>query len=207
MKRLLIAGCALGAALIAQADEQQGLLPNGSFEDSPDGSRPMGWHAFTTPDKVTGEFYLGPDAEGEAAHSGEHALQFYFPVGADLVQCAWMSDPDYVGMPVESGLYRCTFWVKATGLQPGFHLWLSAVGYDAQGTRSEKSQRSEYLNMNNLKNGEWVQSTFYFDVRPQDGITRVAMVAVFKTNPDGAAHPVPADMRILIDDIVVEKDQ
>lgn len=207
MKGLIVTVCAACACFIAQAAEQPGLLPNSSFENAPDGNRPVGWAVFTTPDKLPGEFFVNADTAGAAARTGENALEFYFPGGEDVVQAVWMCDPKYAGMPVEPGLYRCTFWIKASGMEPGFHLWVSAVGFSAEGKRSDKVQRSEYLNGKKLPDGEWMESSFYFDIRPEDNIATIAPTIVFKTNPDGKPHPVSPATRILIDDLVIERDQ
>ncbi|MGE9289444.1 MAG: hypothetical protein ACQKBT_00555, partial [Puniceicoccales bacterium] len=111
------------------------------------------------------------------------------------------------GFPVEPGLYAATFWIKAIDLQPGNHLWVSAVGYDKNGKRSKKVQRSDYLNNRNLPDDEWVECEFFFDIREQDNISQIAPVVVFKTSPSGQAQPVPATTRILIDDLIIVEDQ
>lgn len=204
---LLAVACLMAAHLPLMAeDASASLLPNASFENEWNG-RPKGWNIFTTPSDAPGEFYLSGEEGKSHAHSGEHALQFYFPEGANIAQCLWIADPKYGGMPVEPGLYTCTFKIKGIDMQPGFHVWVSAVGFDADGKRVDKTQRSEYLKDRDLETEKWIESQFFFEVRPQDGIKTIAPVVVFKTSPDGGVNSVPPGTRILIDDVVIKQDK
>ncbi len=203
--KLTVTSAAVGTilALAFPAKAVDGLLPNPSFEEMTAG-RPLGFRVFPSPDDAQGDFYVLEGTEGDTTHTGRRALQFHFPEGADIAQVAWTADPATGGCVVQTGGYKCSFWIKAEGMRPGFHVWVAANGYGEGKKPLEKIARSEYLNAAELANGDWKRVEFTFDVLTEGGIQRVAPSVVFKTSPDALIEHVPSDTRILVDDLQIE---
>ncbi len=191
-------------ASIAGAQDA-GLLPNPSFETSIE-SRPKGWRVFPSPSDAVGEFYVTNGTEGETTRTGISALQFHFPRGGELSQCAWMADPVYGGVAVEPGRYSCSFWVKAVDLEPGAHTWLSIVGFGPDNARTGEIARSDYLAAKDFQGADWTRVRFSFEILPDGGVARVAPTVVFKTQPDSSVNAVPAATRVIYDDLELTKD-
>lgn len=193
----------LAATSLASADTP-GILPNPSFEKSLE-NRPKGWRVFLTPDEAKGVFYVADGQEGTTTHTGAAALVFSFPENPDVAQAVWMADPTHGGAEVSPGAYSCAFWVRAENLPPGFHVWVSVVGYDADGKRVGEIGRSEYLNSGHLEDSAWTQIRFSFDVTAESGVARVAPSVVLKTQPSGAPTPAPADLGVWVDDLQITR--
>lgn len=190
-------------ALSCAAVAADGLLPNPSFEEMT-GGRPVGFRVFPSPPEAQGDFYILDGAEGDTTHTGRRALQFHFPEGAEISQTAWAADPVQGGCVVQSGTYTCSFWIKAEGMQPGFHVWVSLTGYGDGRQAVEKVARSEYLNVGKVNDAGWQRVEFTFDVHTEDGIQRLAPSVIFKTSPDALIKHVPPETRILVDDLQIE---
>lgn len=195
---------ALFALFLPLHAQDAGLLPNSSFEKSFEG-RPKGWRLFSTPPEVKGEFYVTDGKEGQETHTGANALQFRFPDGAELAQCVWMADPVYAGIAVEPGRYSCSFWIKAEELSEGFHVWIAVTGYGPDNTRTGEIGRSDYLRGKDLPSGDWTKIRFSFEI-PPDGVSRIGLSTIFKTNPNSSINPVTPATRILVDDIEIAKE-
>lgn len=180
-----------------------GLLPNPSFEEMAD-ARPVGFRVFPNPPEVQGDFYILDGTEGDTTHTGRRALQFHFPEGAEISQTAWTADPARGGCAVQPGSYTCSFWIKAEGMQTGFHVWVALAGYGEGRQPIDKVARSEYLTVGKLPHGEWQRVEFNFDINPESGVQRVAPSVVFKTSPDATVNFVSPDTRVLVDDLQIE---
>jgi hypothetical protein len=202
MKTLLVPLALFAAAQLASAD---GILPNPSFETTT-ANRPKGWRVFLSPDTAKGEFFLQSGQEGTDTHTGAAALLFSFPEETDVAQAMWMADPTYGGGEATPGRYVGTFWTRAENLPPGFHLWVSVVGYGANGQRISEAGRSEYLTAKQLEGDTWTQIRFSFDVPSDSGITRLAPSVVLKAQPSGAAAPAPTDLRVWVDDLQITRE-
>lgn len=190
-------------ALSSAFAASEGLLPDPSFEEMAD-ARPVGFRVFPSPSDVQGDFYILEGMEGDTTHTGRRALQFHFPEGAEVSQTAWTADPARGGCAVQPGSYTCSFWVKAEGMQTGFHVWVAIAGYGDGKQPIDKVARSEYLTVGKLPPGEWQRVEFNFDISPESGVQRVAPTVVFKTNPDGSVNLVTPDTRVLVDDLQIE---
>lgn len=188
----------LAAAALAQ---DEGLLPNPSFE-STDGERPTGFRIYTTPANTPGEFYIQDGAEGETTHSGKHAIQFYFPEGADIAQVVWTGQPRTGGTPIQPGRYNVKFWIKATELPKGFHVWLVLTGFASDGSRVGEIARSKYLFDKDLTQ-EWQAVEFPFEITPEQNVTTVAASVVFKADPKNTVQNVTPNTRVMVDDIIL----
>jgi hypothetical protein len=204
MKNVLHAAT-LGALLAwpCLALAADGLLPNPSFEEMAEG-RPAGFRVFPNPPEAQGDFYILDGTEGDTTHTGRRALQFHFPDGAELAQAAWIADAVRGGCEVRPGAYSCSFWIKTERMLPGFHVWVSLTGYGDGKQPVDKIARSEYLRFGQAHDGEWQKVEFNFDIKPEDGIQRVAPSVIFKTSPDALVEHVPPDTRILVDDLQIE---
>lgn len=200
-----LSSAAVGAllALSCPAVAVDGLLPNPSFEDMAEG-RPVGFRVFPSPAEVQGDFYILDGTEGDTTRTGRRALQFHFPEGAEIAQAAWMADPVQGGCAIQPGTYTCSFWIKAEGMLPGFHVWVALTGYGDGRQTVEKVGRSEYLSFGKLPEGEWKRVEFTVNILPEDPIQRLAPSVVFKTNPDASINLVPPDTRVLVDDLQIE---
>ena len=194
----------LCSSLSASLTAGEGLLPNWSFETAA-GERPRGWRMFTTPQGLDGDFYVTDGESGRDTHSGRRALQFRFPAGASLSQAVWMCDPRHGGIEASPGSYSCAFWIKSGYLSDGFHAWVSVTGFDRDGQRIDEIARSDYLGAAALPAGSWNQVQFEFELTSDGAVAYLAPAVVFKTSPDGSANAVPADFRILVDDLVLER--
>lgn len=194
---------ALFALLLPLKAQETGLLPNSSFEKSFEG-RPKGWRLFTTPPEVKGDYYVTDGKEGEDTHSGRNALQFLFPDGAELAQCVWMADPVHAGIAVEPGRYSCSFWIKSQDLAEEAHVWIAITGYGADNSRTGELARSDYLRNKHLPAGDWTKIRFSFEI--PDGVSRVGLSVIFKTNPNASINPVTPATRVLVDDIEILRE-
>ncbi len=206
MKLLPLLCSACLAVSLSPLAAEDGLLPNPSFEQVSEG-RPTGFRNFLSPAEAPpGDNFVQDGMEGEMTHTGRRALQFYFPDGAEITQSVWMADPRLGGCRAEPGRYTCSFWAKAENMVEGLHLWVTLTGYGADNAKTGEVARSEYLRRPDLPEGEWKQFSFTFDVPVQDGVASLAPSIIFKTHPDARIHPVPADTRILVDDVQIAKE-
>jgi len=199
MKHLLPLLLLLTCPALAQ---EGGLLPNASFETTAE-DRPKGWRVFLNPESASGDFYIVSGQEGIETHTGSAALQFHFPSGADIIQATWMADPKYGGAAVTPKEYTCSFWIRGEDLPPDNHVWVSVVGYGADGKRTGELGRSDYLTRKDLQNGAWTQVRFRFPVTDDSGVARVAPSVVFKANPGGTMAPASPEARVIVDDLQI----
>ncbi len=205
MNHLLLSASLLLTSAILGHTQGGNILPNPSFENTTEG-RPTGWRPFTTPPDVKGELFVVDGQEGETTRTGIGALQIHFPEEAEISQVAWISDPVHGGARVEPGRYFCAFWVKSEDLRPGFHLWVSLVGYAEDQSRVDEIERSEYLTSKELHEGEWTRIRFPFEVLPESGVARVAPVLVFKTEQKSSITMVTPSTRVIVDDLEIVKE-
>ncbi len=209
MKSVILLPILLATATAATfaADPEGGILPNPSFEKS-SGERPRGWQVFLTPaqEPAPGAFFVAHGQEGTDTHSGASALLFSFPDSMEIAQAMWMADPTYGGASVEPGHYVCSFWTRTENLPPQFHLWVSIVGFGADGKRIGEVGRSEYLDAKKLDEGTWSQIRFPLEVTPGSGITRLAPTVVLKAQPSGDPVTASPDLRVLVDDLQIHPE-
>lgn len=182
--------------------DDEGLLPNPSFETSADGG-PSGFRMSTTPPDTPGDFYITEGSEGDTTHSGRAALQFRFPEGAAIAQAVWTGSPRLGGLKIEPGRYNVSFWIRAEEMLHGFHTWVALTGFASDGRRIMEFARSDYLTSTDLPPSEWKNISFSMEITPELGIDQIAPSVIFKTSPSGSVNQVPPETRILVDDIVL----
>lgn len=204
MNPILLSASLIAISAFSVFAQGGNILPNPSFEITTEG-RPKGWRPFVTPSEATGEFFVADGKEGETVRTGISALQIHFPEAAEVSQVVWLSDPIYGGAPVEPGRYSCAFWVKSEDLRPGFHVWISIVGYAEDKTRVDELERSEYLTSKELPDGAWTRVRFTFEV-PESGVTRIAPSLVFKTDPKSTRNTVTPSTRVIVDDLEIVRE-
>jgi hypothetical protein len=186
--------------------EDSGLLPNSSLEEIAEG-RPKGWRLFTLPEEAAvGVQCVMDGKEGEGTHSGLVALQFAFPEEVELSQAVWSAAPNVAGMAIEPGEYNCSFWIKATEMSEGFHVWLRIVGFDSNQQPGTDIARSDFLRAKDFPDDSWVRISFPFEVPADSTAARIVPNIVFKTSSRGDLNPVPPTTRILVDDIEITKN-
>ncbi len=185
---------------------EDGLLPNPSFEQVSEG-RPTGFRNFLSPPEApSGDNFVLDGMEGDMTHTGQRALQFHFPDGAEIIQSAWIADPRLGVCQLEPGSYVCSFWVKAENMIEGFHVWVTLTELGADNKKAGEIGRSDYVRRSDLLSTDWTQFSFTFQVPDQDGAASVAPSVIFKTSPEAQIRLVPADTRILVDDLQIVKE-
>lgn len=196
----------LASLTTAQAEGPDGILANPSFEDTAKaGDRPKGWQVFTTPSDVKGAFFISDGQEGEETHTGAAALLFSFPDAPAVAQALWMALPKYGGAEISSGDYTCSFWIRGKNIPPGFHTWVSLVGYNGEGERVDELARSDYIDVDRFNGSEWTQVSFPFTIPADSPVVLVAPSVIFKSQPSGDPFPVPGDLRVMVDDLQIQK--